>query len=181
MTESIGKTLRVVVTVALLCSAMVTLAVYYLRPIQLSAAAEQRMQAVLSVAGRLPLDAEQHRSTYQALDARIFDFERSTIAGAVGIDAHLYDHWDETQAPSLDDPSNDIGLSNLPRYAPVYVIFDGDEVEGLVLPFHGRGMWSTIHGYISLRPDLRTISALHVFRHGETMPDTLFENGSETP
>lgn len=40
--------------------------------------------------------------------------------------------------------------------------------EGLVLPIHGSGLWSTLFGFIALSPDGMTIKGLTYYAHGET-------------
>ena len=61
-----------------------------------------------------------------------------------------------------------VGLNTLPRYVPVYIVSGPGGIERLVLPLHGRGMWSMLLGYMALEPDLQTIAALTFYKHGET-------------
>jgi Na+-transporting NADH:ubiquinone oxidoreductase subunit C len=54
------------------------------------------------------------------------------------------------------------------RYAPVYLIRDGERFTQVVLPVHGKGLWSTLYGYIALESDLRTVAGFGFYEHGET-------------
>lgn len=40
--------------------------------------------------------------------------------------------------------------------------------EGYVLPVSGKGVWSTINGFIALEPDKNTIKGISFYDHGET-------------
>lgn len=52
--------------------------------------------------------------------------------------------------------------------ALVYLARNEVGVERWVVPFSGRGMWSTIDGFVALDADLEAIAALAIERHGET-------------
>jgi Na+-transporting NADH:ubiquinone oxidoreductase subunit C len=173
MAESIGRTMLTAVAIALVCSAMVSGAVYYLRPIQAGTAALERMAVVVSATGGAVVDANEAttRDEFALLEARIYDFESEAFAAALAIDPRLFDHWSPGPASLSRPPDEDadaVGLDQLPRYVPVYIDRQNGVIHRVILPFHGRGMWSTIYGYIALGPDLNTVSALRFYRHGET-------------
>ena len=43
-----------------------------------------------------------------------------------------------------------------------------EQPEGYVLPVSGKGVWSTINGFIALEPDRSTIKGISFYDHGET-------------
>ncbi|GAA4876345.1 Na(+)-translocating NADH-quinone reductase subunit C [Ferrimonas pelagia] len=45
---------------------------------------------------------------------------------------------------------------------------DQGELEGVVMPIHGKGLWSVIYGYVALDADLNTIKNVTIYEHGET-------------
>ncbi len=45
---------------------------------------------------------------------------------------------------------------------------DGGEVKGYILPVSGKGLWSTIKGFLALEPDKNTIRGITFYEHGET-------------
>ena len=51
---------------------------------------------------------------------------------------------------------------------PIYIRMDNDEVQGIALPIAGKGLWSTIFGYIALNPDTDSILGIQFYKHGET-------------
>ena len=51
---------------------------------------------------------------------------------------------------------------------PIYKYVKGDEVMAYILPISGKGLWSTIYGYIALSPDCNTVKGITFYKHGET-------------
>jgi len=174
--ESVSRTLLIAALVALFCSALVAGAVHILRPIQQALTLLERNSSILQVAGRLPeAGSDRDRvNAYLALDARLLDLTTDRFAQTVpGLDPASFDHWaltaDSEYALPLTVPTaNSAGLTWVPRYVPVYLVWGAAGLERLVLPIHGTGMWSTLQGHLALKADFNTIAALHIFRHGET-------------
>ena len=54
------------------------------------------------------------------------------------------------------------------RYAKVYLVREGDELRTLILPVHGYGLWSTLHGFLALRGNLQEVAGLQFYEHAET-------------
>jgi Na+-transporting NADH:ubiquinone oxidoreductase subunit C len=160
----------IAVCVALFCSAMVSGGVYLLRPLQAAYASLERNETILTVAGRLPAESGEKAivDAYLELDARVVDLASGISTNT--LDGHVYDHW----APSGVDMGpaiakmDSVGLDTLPRYVPVYIVSGPTGMERLVLPVHGRGMWSMLLGYVALEADLQTIAAVGFYKHGET-------------
>lgn len=51
---------------------------------------------------------------------------------------------------------------------PLYLWKEGGTVSKYAFPVSGKGLWSTIRGYISLKSDLNTIQGITFYDHGET-------------
>jgi len=165
--DTFPRTLLVAAAVALFCSAMVSLAVHFLRPLQVGLQSLERNRAILEAADLLPPGEVSDRdvvSRYLDLDAQVVDLDTGWFTG--GFDAHAYDHWrlrDEGQAAAVDP-----GADGRKRYVPVYLVRKAASLQKIVLPVDGSGMWSTIYGYVALGKDLNTISGVTFHRHGET-------------
>ncbi|MBP7829464.1 MAG: NADH:ubiquinone reductase (Na(+)-transporting) subunit C [Kiritimatiellae bacterium] len=54
------------------------------------------------------------------------------------------------------------------RKLPLFLWKDGDRVTRYAFPISGKGLWSTIYGYLALDADLSTIIGVTFYRHGET-------------
>ena len=44
----------------------------------------------------------------------------------------------------------------------------GERVEAFVLPISGKGLWSTLYGYLALEGDGNTVKGITFYKHGET-------------
>jgi len=54
------------------------------------------------------------------------------------------------------------------RYYPVYIKRTGSEISAYCIPIIGKGLWSTLYGYLALEPDLDTILGITFYKQGET-------------
>ena len=50
----------------------------------------------------------------------------------------------------------------------VYIKRDGKKIDRLILPVEGKGLWSTLYGYVALADDANTIKGLIFYEHMET-------------
>jgi Na+-transporting NADH:ubiquinone oxidoreductase subunit C len=160
--------------VCLACSVVVALSAVLLKDRQDANAALDRQMKVLAVAGLIEDDADLSAAEVQAI------FETSVRARAVDlvsgeyasdVDPLVYDQQRALKDPALSDraPENRAGIARLPKRALVYLIVDEQEnVEEVVLPIEGKGLWSTLYGFLALAPDTTSIRGITFYQHGET-------------
>ncbi len=55
-------------------------------------------------------------------------------------------------------------LDNI-EYLPAY---KSSNPEAFIIPISGKGLWSTLYGYLALEKDLNTVKGLTFYKHGET-------------
>ena len=61
---------------------------------------------------------------------------------------------------------------------PIYIRMDNDKVQGIALPIAGKGLWSTIFGYIALNPDTDSVLGIQFYGEIEFVPKKIRdENG----
>jgi len=60
------------------------------------------------------------------------------------------------------------GIRGIERYSRVYLVTDNDTVRRVILPIRGKGLWSTLYGYIAIEGDMSTVSGISFYEHGET-------------
>jgi len=66
-------------------------------------------------------------------------------------------------------PRNDAQILRVPNHGLVYKQLDaGGRLDLIVLPVEGKGLWSTLYGFLALGADLTTIRGLTYYQHGET-------------
>ena len=72
----------------------------------------------------------------------------------------------ETGRPA---PENMAGVQRLPRQALVYELRNAaGQLDLVILPISGMGLWSTLYGFIALDADLETIRGITYYEHLET-------------
>ena len=50
----------------------------------------------------------------------------------------------------------------------IYLARDGGELQQIILPVSGPGLWSTMRGYLSVAPDGNTVRGIRFYEHAET-------------
>ncbi|MGB6994669.1 MAG: NADH:ubiquinone reductase (Na(+)-transporting) subunit C [Thermoanaerobaculia bacterium] len=66
-------------------------------------------------------------------------------------------------------PTNPALVKRLPAHALVYEVQSKEgELEMLILPVEGYGLWSTLYGFIALDADLDTVRGITFYEHKET-------------
>ena len=60
------------------------------------------------------------------------------------------------------------GIAHREAVAEVYRIKEGDELTGYVFPIYGKGLWSTLYGFIALKGDGETVRGITYYEHKET-------------
>lgn len=162
--------------VCLVCSVIVSGAAVALKPRQEANKVVDRQKKVLSVAGLVREDevltpTEVGERFETRIKPRIVELESGAYADEA-IDASSYDQRVASKDPgqSAEAPENLAKVQRIPEYALVYHVLDpkGKEVEKLILPIEGKGLWSTLYGYIALEPDTTTIAGITFYEHGET-------------
>lgn len=159
-TESPFKTLIFAAVVAIVCALIVSSAVHWLRPIQFARASVDYARVILEAAGQeagvAALDDDEVVNAFLAFEVRAVDIETGALTAE--LDPSAYDYRVRGTAE----------LRERPRFMPLFLWWDEDRLERLVLPFYGPGMWSRIHGFVALESDLNTVSGVVIFDHGET-------------
>ena len=91
---------------------------------------------------------------------------------AAGInDVDGYDVSKAARTPYLSTSlADDIAkIGGKPNFAKVYLAKDANgEIDQIVLPIHGAGLWGPIFGLLTLDKDLNTIKGVNFYQHKET-------------
>lgn len=167
--DSVANTLTVAVGVSLVCSILVATASVLLKPLQEANQARFRQQIVLEVAGLYSPGADIEEQ-FAAIDTRVVDLSSGEFVTAV--DPNEFDMIAASNIDALSvaipDSLDVAGLRRRAIYAPVYLVREDDETRQVILPVYGPGLWSTMYGYLALKPDGRTIVGLRFYEHAET-------------
>jgi Na+-transporting NADH:ubiquinone oxidoreductase subunit C len=167
--DSMINTLIVALGVSLFCSVLVSATAVILKPQQIRNQELYRQKIVLEVAGLYEPDQDV-AALFDNVDSRLVDLEGGHYAD--NIDVGGFDQLAASKDPALgvDIPESlDVaGIRRRARYAPVFLVTEGDELSQIILPIYGSGLWSTMYGYLALEPDGQTIRGLRFYEHAET-------------
>lgn len=167
--DSTSKTLTVTVILCLACSIIVSGAAVLLRPVQAVNAELDRKRNIVAVAGLLDTEGDVE-SAFANIETRMVDLETGEFTDEF-TDVE-YDQYVAARDPELSSevPSGEdiAGIGRRARYAEVYLVGGVDNLQQIILPIHGLGLWSTLYGFVALEGDLTTISGLKFYAHAET-------------
>lgn len=166
--DSTPKTLFVAVTLCLFCSMIVAFAAVSLRPIQEANKLRDKQVNILQVAG-LYQDGVDVTVAFAAFEPRIVDLDTGTYSDA--FDAATFDDRAAASDPTLstalaDDPAS---IGRRSQYVTVYLLKDeAGNLDKIILPIYGYGLWSTLYGFIALEENGNDIFGLQFYEHAET-------------
>ena len=93
------------------------------------------------------------------------DVIEETVPGVVRIEETDHDISELAQLERELQPQTDADY----EYAPLYVSIDADdEPLAYSIPISGRGLWSTLRGYLALQKDLDHVQGITFYSHKET-------------
>jgi len=175
--DSTKKTIIVALGVCLVCSVFVSSATVVLSPIQKQNKKLDKIENVLEVSDIdfTPEDAEQlfeekvipsivdlksgkilDKSQYtDELNPTAFDIKSLSESAKYGTSI----------SPDKDMPN----IKRRPKYMLIYKILSPDKKVGkYILPVFGKGLWSTMYGFLAIDSDLKTIKGITFYDQGET-------------
>jgi Na+-transporting NADH:ubiquinone oxidoreductase subunit C len=160
-----------VLVLAFACSALVALAAVGLRPYQEANQALDKKKNILAAAGiyEQGVDVE---AQFASIETRLVDLDNGAFVQDTAIDPDTYDQLAASMradtGAELGKDEDLAGIKRREKYSLVYLVKDGDKVDQLVLPVRGKGLWSTMYGYVAIDADLSTIRGVSFYEHGET-------------
>jgi len=176
--DSIGFTFLVSAALCVVCSILVSGAAVGLRGRQDLNKENERKKNILSAAGLIkPGDGANLSELYDSrVTGIIVDLNTGEVVTddkALFPDPQQYDQKTAADNPkmSMEIPSAEdtAGIKRRENYSWVYLISDENgKLSQYVLPIRGKGLWSTLWGFLALDTNLNTIAGLTFYEHGET-------------
>lgn len=167
--ETFGKTVGFVFAVCLVCAALVSVSAVGLKPLQEQNKLLDKQTKILQAAGLLETAGKDIPGTYEKfITAKLIDLDSGEFIEG---DPNLFDERANSRDVSKSDkPKNDIASINRRSHdAVIYLVKNGaGEVETVVFPIVGSGLWDLMFGYVGLSSDLNTINSLVYSDHKET-------------
>lgn len=168
------KAILVTLLTAMICSSLVSAAVVVLRPIQLNNQLLERGRNIMTLTGLLPAGEfpgdEEMLDLFNSLDTRIVNIDEGRFDDTV--DPLTFDMRRAANDPELSTGvpgGQDLAsIGRRSRYATVYMVWNEEGLDRLILPVRGAGMWSMLYGYIALDSDFTTIAGMAFYEQTET-------------
>jgi Na+-transporting NADH:ubiquinone oxidoreductase subunit C len=175
--EGLGNVLTVAVVVCLVCSIVVSSAAVVMKPQQLINQELDQKKNILRAAGVLPqkgntdADGRGIEELFSQFTVRAVDLDTGQFTEMVDISS--YDPIKAAKNPGQSrDLGNDEDIATIGRRENVSLVYisktaDGD-LDKVVIPVRGYGLWGTLFGYLALDGDLNTVAGLGFYAQKET-------------
>ncbi len=123
------------------------------------------------------LSSEQIEELSQWISAKLVDLETGEYTEED--DQEKIEKYDAKEAAgkkesqveiAKQEPKFNPGEKYREKVAKVYFVKKPgeDAIRQVVLPVYGKGLWSTLRGYLAVKSDLKTIQGLTFYEHAET-------------
>lgn len=175
--DSVGYTLLVATILCVVCSVLVASAAVGLRDKQES---NKRLEEKKNVLLAADLYKEEENTPGEIDDIFTDNIEMVLVnlktgepAGSEAVDSANYNQREAARDPKMsvpvEPPSALGGIKQRAKYAFAYQVKDEQgNLDQVVLPVHGKGLWSTLYGFISIDVDGKTVRGITFYEHGET-------------
>jgi Na+-transporting NADH:ubiquinone oxidoreductase subunit C len=181
--DSTGKTLLVASLLCIVCSIVVSTAAVALKGEQVKNKLLDKNKNILAAAGMLEEGKSVQETFEQRLEVRLVNLD----TGEYLTQANATEDWqkaalenpvayDQRKAAKtsgkneiLDGSIDTASIKRQAKFATVYLAKnDQGDVDTIILPVHGYGLWSTLYGFLALKVDTTTVVGLGFYEHGET-------------
>ncbi len=169
--ESLIKTYVVALGLAVFCSLLVAGAAIGLRPMQEANKVIDRKKNILVVAGLHDAETPVEKAFEQVV-VRIVDIETGEFVSEDKIDPATFDQRAAAKDPALSvaipAPKDLAGIGRREKYSLVYLVKKDGQLDQVILPIVGKGLWSTMYGFLAVGDDLNTVRGITFYEHAET-------------
>lgn len=174
--DTIGRTLFVTILLSLVCSIMVSSAAVFLKPKQKLNESVNLQRSILAISGLAPdaksLSVDDVSRLFSQITPKLVDLETGRFVDATPAAVDAYDQRlaakDPKASHALSSAEDIASIKRQANIAKVYLIEKQDQLQTLILPVHGYGLWSTLYGFLALDGDLETVVGLGFYEHAET-------------
>lgn len=174
MKNSVVSTLLVALVLCIVCSIFVSTAAVILKPSQEKNKALDRKKNILLAGGLLKegqqVNVSEVDSLYQSIKEVFIDLKTGELETSRPIDS--FDEKKESKSPDssyvFDAAEGEGEVRKIAKKAVVYNVMNEGELDSIILPVKGKGLWSTLYGFLCLDKDTRTVVGLTFYEHAET-------------
>ena len=170
--DSVKGTLLVALVLCIVCSVVVSTAAVVLKPKQEANAALDRKRNVLMAGGLIDADQRNAKAIEEAFEAVTIKYvdlstgkftDEAPAGGSGRAAAKIPDA--SGKLPAEEDTARIIRRENTKE---VYLVEKNGELQRIILPVRGSGLWGQMYGFLALENDLKTVAGLGFYEHKET-------------
>lgn len=181
--DTTGKTLLVATLLCVFCSIFVAYAAVALKPEQEANKQLDKNKSILAAAGLLDSGKKVKDVFDQRIEVRVVNLD----TGEYLTEANASADWEKAivqnplayeqrkaakipgQNEMLDGAIDIAVIKRQPKYATIYLAKNEQgQVETIILPVNGYGLWSTLYGFLALKTDTTTVVGMGFYEHAET-------------
>lgn len=166
--------MRAALIICLICSVIVSTAAIILSDRQAENRRLDRQRSILEVARLIDGTASREKiaALYnQYVHPRLIDLRSGEFT--TGFDTETFnslllvnDPAQSTQVPAEKDIAN---LNRIENFSVVYLVANKqNQLDKVILPIRGPGLWGQIYGFLAIDGDLRKASNIIFYKHKET-------------
>ncbi|MCP4754485.1 MAG: Na(+)-translocating NADH-quinone reductase subunit C [Proteobacteria bacterium] len=168
--DTIKKTLVVAVLLCVVCSVMVSTAAVKLKPLQVKNKELYTKQNILAAAGLME-EGKSVDELFGKIQVKIVDLSTGEYDETFD-DPSKYDQRTAAKDASLSveiPADKDLGrIKRRAKKAAVYLVKEDGQLQTIILPMHGKALWSTMYAFLALDRDGNTVKGYSFYEHGET-------------
>ncbi|OAH97201.1 Na(+)-translocating NADH-quinone reductase subunit C [Methylomonas methanica] len=168
--DSLEKTVNVALALCLVCAVLVSIATVALRPLQGYNKALDMKKNILDVAGLLEEGTDIDQAFAERIESKIVDLRTGDYVDNINVDE--YDQRKAAKDPAQNElipVEKDIAsIRQKAKYTKVFLVKNGDQLQSIILPINGYGLWSTMYGFLALEADAQTVQSINLYDQGET-------------
>jgi len=170
MNESASKTLLVAAVLCGVCSVMVATAVVLLKP-------QQELNQELDVKQNILLSAGLYESKEtikeifeKNIEPVVVDLDSGEIKK--GLDPEKFNQVKADKDPSLVEElskeQDRAAIRRRSKWQKAYLVKKDGKLDQVILHVYGKGLWSTMKGFVAIDKDGTTVRGFNYYSHGET-------------
>lgn len=178
--DSTKRTLLVAFSLCVVCSIVVSGTAVVLKPMQDANRILDRNKNILSAAGLF--DPQQDgdevvAERFSEFSSYVIDLNEQRVLSDEQLEELQIDKDSYDQRLVINDPNYSEALApqedvaNIKRrviYPMIYVVAEDQEIETIVVPVSGYGLWGILYGFLALEGDANTVKGLAFYELKET-------------
>lgn len=154
-----SRAIRFALIICIVSSGLLSFAASYLKPFQEENVRLDKMKNIIKALNIREDGQESAEDYFATLNKKVITelYNKNVVAVVVDKDGNIVDGV--KPADLKEDETDKRGI---------YLHQKGEQILAYCLPVMGKGLWSTIKGYLALEDNLNVIKGLTFYSHGET-------------